>query len=84
MLPVLRCLLCNALPPLVDKLCSTCIDVVEEYLDSQYPVDDVDFVPENPDTQDSDDLSVDLGEVTEDDEPEERICDHLAPPSSEN
>lgn len=75
-----RCILCNVVAPLVDRLCSRCIDVVEDYLDAQAEnlVDDSDYVPGEPDSQDSD-VTVDLDYDADLDEDldEDPIVDHV-------
>lgn len=75
-----RCVLCNLVAPLVDRLCWKCIDVVEAYLDAQADdmVDEPDcdpdlLVPGVPDSQDSD-VSVDL---SDDDDLDDDIIDHV-------
>lgn len=58
----MRCALCNANQPLVDSLCSRCVDVVEAYLDSQYgPDSSVEWEKDSEIPQDPD-LSEDLSE----------------------
>lgn len=91
---LLRCALCNVLAPLVDRLCSKCIDVVEAYLDAEYcdtPVgEDTDYIPGSLESDDSDG-SVDLDDLSEEDivpvdssVEDEKVVDHIpdaAPPS---
>lgn len=90
----LRCALCNVLAPLVDRLCSRCLDIVEDYLDGQYldtlPGGGTDYIPESPPSledripgeadPDDSDVTVDLSQDSVDlSDVEEPLEDYVGP-----
>jgi len=61
------CHLCSG-TAVQDGLCDKCLDVVEGYLDSQYGCsNDSDYLPEDVESSDDEDLCVDLEDDSEPD-----------------